>query len=207
MTVSPAFRLYNGEMTLEDHLACPKCGYDLHGIPEVRCPECGFRYDAAALRSMAASAEWIRLVAARMLIVRATLAAALTAPAVLNRLGISGLSSFCVIAVAYLAAFLTWAVLTDAYVGLASIPTLLMVLLGVGLFVTCIGHAVPWASLGVGTVFLLLAWMVRIRYWPRLAPPSNTPSAGLRRSVVHHSVTGTVLLLVASLLVVTVLVP
>lgn len=205
MTVSPAFRLYNGAMTLEDHLACPKCGYDLHGIPEVRCPECGFRYDAAALRSMAASAEWIRLVAARMLIVRATWAAALTVPAVLDRLSINGLSSLCVIAIAYLAAFLTWAVLTDAYVGLASIPNLLTVLLGVGLFIMCIGHAVPWASLGVGIVFLLLAWTARIRYWPTLLPPSNTPSIELRRSVVRHSVAGTVLLLSASLLVVIVL--
>ncbi|UCC29102.1 MAG: hypothetical protein JSU86_12970 [Phycisphaerales bacterium] len=206
MTVSPAFRLYNGGMTLEDHLACPKCGYDLHGIPEVRCPECGFRYDAAALRSMAASAEWIRLVAARMLIVRATLAAALTIPAVLDHLGISGLSFFCVTAVAYLAAFLTWAVLTDVYTGPTSIPTLLVVLLGFGAFIRCIGHAGPWVSLAAGAVFLLLAWMVRIRYWPTLPPPSNTPSTELRRSVVRHSVAGTVLLLVASLLVVIVLV-
>ncbi len=36
-------------MTLAKHLACLECGYDLHGIPEVRCPECGFHYDAKAL--------------------------------------------------------------------------------------------------------------------------------------------------------------
>lgn len=34
-----------------DHF-CPSCGYNLYGIPEVRCPECGFRYDLRAVRSL-----------------------------------------------------------------------------------------------------------------------------------------------------------
>ncbi len=33
---------------------CPQCGYDLWGIPEQRCPECGFRYQWAAIRRMSA---------------------------------------------------------------------------------------------------------------------------------------------------------
>jgi ribosomal protein L37E len=34
------------------HVICPQCGYDLFGIPEERCPECGFGYDYAAIRAV-----------------------------------------------------------------------------------------------------------------------------------------------------------
>lgn len=188
-------------MTLNEHLTCPKCGYDLYGIPEVRCPECDFRYDAGALRSMAASAEWIRLVAARTLILRASAAAALAVPAVLDRFAISDLASFVVVGVVYFAAFLTWIVLTDSYVGLASIPNLIVVFLGIGLAFVFVGNAVPWIALGLATVLLFFAWTARTRHWPHLAPPGNAPSTELRRSVVRHSVAGNVLLIAASLLV------
>ena len=32
---------------------CPMCGYDLRGIPEQACPECGFGYQHAALEKLA----------------------------------------------------------------------------------------------------------------------------------------------------------
>lgn len=35
-------------------IACPKCGYNLHGIPEDRCPECGFGYDHESIRTFSA---------------------------------------------------------------------------------------------------------------------------------------------------------
>lgn len=37
-----------------DHF-CPACGYNLYGIPEERCPECGLRYDLRAVQSVARS--------------------------------------------------------------------------------------------------------------------------------------------------------
>ena len=188
-------------MTLDEHLTCPKCGYDLYGIPEVRCPECDFRYDAAALRSIAASGEWIRLVAARTLILRASVAAALAVPTVLDRFAISGLALLFVVGVVYFAAFLTWVALTDSYVGLASIPNLIIVFLGIGLAFVFVGNAEPWISFGLATVFLFFACTARTRRWPKLPPPGNAPSTELRRSVVRHSVAGNVLLIVASLLV------
>ncbi|MCG3137777.1 MAG: hypothetical protein HJJLKODD_01627 [Phycisphaerae bacterium] len=31
---------------------CPGCGYNLHGLADARCPECGAAFDAAALRAV-----------------------------------------------------------------------------------------------------------------------------------------------------------
>lgn len=36
---------------IEDHLHCPKCDYDLSGLHEPRCPECGFEFNLDELRS------------------------------------------------------------------------------------------------------------------------------------------------------------
>ncbi|MBI3836297.1 MAG: hypothetical protein HY287_18415 [Planctomycetes bacterium] len=120
-------------MDLDEHLSCPKCGYDLHGIPAIRCPECGFRYDAAALRSLAADALWIRLAAARELTVRATQAGFLALPSLFDSFGISGGLGLGLIAVAYIGTFGTWATLTDAFDGMSSVPRLMKVFIGVGL--------------------------------------------------------------------------
>ncbi len=35
---------------------CWKCGYDLRGLGELRCPECGFRFDAEAVKDL--NAAW-----------------------------------------------------------------------------------------------------------------------------------------------------
>ena len=185
---------------LEDHLACPRCGYDLHGIPEVRCPECGFRYDAAALRSMAASAEWTRLAAARDLIVRGAIAAGSATPAVCEQVGISGWAQFGVVAVAYTAVFLTWIVLTERYGDLASIPNLVLLYVAIAVGIGFLLRLCPACALGVGILALAFAWSIRLRNWPRLSPPENIRHAELRRSVVRYSLVGTSLLLFASLL-------
>ena len=34
----------------ENHLFCPECAYDLVGLPENRCPECGLEFDIDELR-------------------------------------------------------------------------------------------------------------------------------------------------------------
>ncbi|MCP4251012.1 MAG: hypothetical protein GY778_28575 [bacterium] len=44
----------------DPNLLCPQCGYNLRGIPEDRCPECGFGYDRAAIRSIASAENWER---------------------------------------------------------------------------------------------------------------------------------------------------
>lgn len=39
------------EMSAIVPLYCPTCGYNLTGLPENRCPECGTRFDPRILRS------------------------------------------------------------------------------------------------------------------------------------------------------------
>lgn len=184
----------------EEHLACPQCGYDLHGIPEVRCPECGFRYDWAALRSLGASTAWMRLAVARRVVIKATIAGALVLPGVCDRLGVHGWAQFGVFAVAYMSAFLTWVFLSDAYRGLGSIPTLLMVFLAGPVafrYTPIVGFLVAG-----GVVTLASAWFNRLVDWPALSPAENVRSPGLRLSVVRYSVAATSVLILASFLLI-----
>ena len=39
------------EMSGFDWLKCPKCSYDLRGLPKNRCPECGTPFNPAELKS------------------------------------------------------------------------------------------------------------------------------------------------------------
>ncbi|RJP30489.1 MAG: hypothetical protein C4547_16700 [Phycisphaerales bacterium] len=42
------------------HLNCPRCGYDLFGIPESRCPECGLGFDRRSLVHLARGGRSVR---------------------------------------------------------------------------------------------------------------------------------------------------
>ena len=46
-------------MAAEEDVFCPRCAYNLHGIPEHRCPECGFGFDRPAVRDLAD--EYVRV--------------------------------------------------------------------------------------------------------------------------------------------------
>jgi len=186
---------------LDEHLTCPKCGYDLYGIPEVRCPECDFRYDAAALRSTAASAEWLRLITARTVIVRSAVASALVMPFVVRAVPIGPIGWFHIVVVVDIAAFVTWLGFRDAYRGPASIPSLLMLLVGICLGMMFVLRHFPWVLPVIALLVLASVWVARLSDWPKLHPAGNAPSTELRRSVIRHSIAGNVLLVVASLLV------
>lgn len=62
---------------------CPSCGYNLHGIPEIRCPECGFGFDRPAVEATARSEFSRDFWTCRAVIVRSAFAAALALPALL----------------------------------------------------------------------------------------------------------------------------
>lgn len=188
---------------LEEHLTCPKCSYDLHGIPEVRCPECGFRYDAAALRSMSASAEWTRLAVARHITVRAAIAAGLAVPSVCASAGIPGWPRLIVFVATYVAVFWIWVVLTDAYQGPKSISRLIglfaAIFMGFGLVLF-----ENFLALVAGAV-LAMAWSVRLRDWPELPPMGSVAVTETRRLADRMSGACTASLFVATLLLIAVL--
>lgn len=193
-------RAYNEAVTLEEHLACPKCGYDLHGIPEARCPECGFGYDAAAIRAMAVHAESMRFGAARKLTGRATIVVAFALPVACVRFGADGWTALWIAVVAYLTAFVTWVLVTVAYRGLASVPGLFALLAGTGMAFGFTLLLFPIFSVAGSLLVLPFAWRIRLRHWLPLPPPGNGHSAELRRSVDRYSRAGTLLLIVATLL-------
>lgn len=186
---------------LDKHLACPQCGYDLHGIPEERCPECGFGYDAAALRSMAATLEWTRLAVARVVITRGAIAIGLMMPSVCDRVGVSGWTQFFVVAVTYVAAFSTWVIFSEAYQSLNDVPNLLTLFVAIAVAMEFFLLDYPGLALLGGIVTLALAWLVRLRDWPALPPLENTGDKEVRHSCVRYSLGGTSVLVVASLLV------
>lgn len=182
---------------LNEHLSCPKCEYDLFGIPEVRCPECGFRYDRSALISMAVSAEWTRWAAAREIIVKATIAGAVVIPIVCNRLGIGALGLWLISSVACVAAFITWLILTDAYRGWGTIPNLMLLHIG-GAFVLFSVLSHPALAIFCSSILIALSWVIRLYEWSTLLPLDNAGSDELRKSVIRLSYTATSLLILAS---------
>lgn len=60
----------------EFDLFCPACAYNLYGIPPRRCPECGFRYDRAALLDFTAGERAAQLHARSAALVRGVYAIA-----------------------------------------------------------------------------------------------------------------------------------
>ena len=50
---------------IDEDLYCPNCGYNLRGIPEDRCPECGHGYDRGAVRSESIFEAFNRYAASR----------------------------------------------------------------------------------------------------------------------------------------------
>lgn len=183
---------------LDEHLPCPQCGYDLHGLPEVRCPECGFRYDAEAIRTLASAEYWIRLNCSRTIMLYATCATALAIPHVCDHLGIQGWSQFGVNAVAFVVAFLTWVVVRDEYRGAVSIPNLMTLFAATALaFSLAIRHA-PFITLIGSVVALGLAWRIRIYHWSAMSPPGNPELTEMHEEATRRSRTATAILTVAS---------
>lgn len=188
-------------MTLAKHLACLECGYDLHGIPEVRCPECGFHYDAKALVWVATFDEAARLAAARILIARATMAAALTLPGGCLGVGFGGWGTAFLLSVCVLGAFITWAAYTDHYDGIESIPFLSIIFSGAVVFYWLGLIIFPLGLLIYGAFVLLTAWVIRLRHCPAPPPPSNVRYADLHLSAQRQCLVGDMLLVAATLLV------
>jgi len=188
-------------MILTKHLACPQCGYDLHGIPDVRCPECGFHYDAKALVWVATFDEAARLAAARTLIARATVVAALTVPVGCPGVGFYGRVTIGLLMACFLGAFITWVVYTDHYDGINSIPLLSLIFSGAAIFYWLGLLIFPLGLLICGAYVLLTAWVTRLGDYTPPPPPTNVRYADLHLSAQRQCLVGDILLVAATLLV------
>ena len=127
-------------------LACPQCGYDLFGIPQARCPECGFGFDYAALRHFASTNSLTRYLAARAVITWAGVALACTVPALVQRLQFHGVTATLLIFFAYLAGFAVWYVFSNVYDGVAPLPVILAMFVGTGVGVAAGDPAIVYES-------------------------------------------------------------
>ena len=168
-----------------EHPACPHCGYDLHGIPEIRCPECGFGFDKAALRDLAEMAEYCRLAAARTVVVRTALALVLGMPFLCRVGGLHGSALLALLGITYLAAFVVWVWCQD--VGPHALPYLPVWLVGFAFVLTVLDMLLPRVAVAGKIIVLAWAWWARLRGWPALYDRRNSPSAAFRKTVQRHS--------------------
>jgi hypothetical protein len=85
---------------------CPSCGYNLHGIPEIRCPECGFGFDRAAVEAIALHEFERRFATYGGIIARSAFAAAFALPGTLRAMGVAGDGYALLVFAGFLAALL-----------------------------------------------------------------------------------------------------
>lgn len=184
---------------LREHIACPKCGYDQYGLPPVRCPECGFRYDAPALRQLAHGIDWLRLAIARSLAAEATIALMLaTCFIVIHRLGVT-LSSLGLVLMLYAAGFVVWARLDGPFSGIAALPALVATAAGGAAILAIVACKVTILLLWGSGALLVHAWSLRLLDWPALTPVVDPDRAALRHLATRSSAIGTALLATATL--------
>ncbi len=165
----------------------------------MRCPECGFHYDAPALRQLAYGIDWLRLAIARALAAEATIALVLaTCFIVIHRLGVT-LSSLGLILMLYAAGFVVWARLDGPFSGVAALPALVTTAAGGAAILVIVACKVPVLLLWGGGALLLHAWFLRLYDWPTLTPVIDPDRAALRRLANRASVIGTALLATATL--------
>ena len=184
-----------------EHPTCPKCGYDLYDIPEVRCPECGFGFDRAALRDIQSTVEWQRLAVAQAISVRASLATASGLPLLLVRLDVYPITRLLLSALVFSVAVYYAAKQSGQVSSLASVPGLLQAVVGVFCFLVAVmtlRHALAWPAHCVGLLVLILAWLIRLREWPQIAEPIERERTEFQRAVARSGVCAHALLGVAT---------
>ena len=171
-----------------EHVRCPRCDYDLFGIPEHRCPECGYGYDHEAIRALAAGEAAKRLAAARGIIRSSVICAALTVFPLLASLDASrplqivlGTSSLIV------AEFVRRRFAQPKAPMFFDAPIFDLVFLPAGLGLAAIIYMLPKFGVLLAVIAVTRAWLTRLTDWRAITPSAASLPAVVQREVRRHS--------------------
>ena len=182
----------------KNHVYCPACGYDLHGIPERRCPECGFGFDKAAALSVSIAEAQHAFAAARAVIAIAAMSVICAGAAV------SGEGML--ITVPVLVAIAVWILGRFAEPRPPRAFDLLPPALGLWVVFVVVTlllfRFLPVASRLCAVIFAVCAWGVCLLRRVGYAYAELNLGADVRRELRLHSRTALALLLIASVLVI-----
>ncbi|HUU84538.1 MAG TPA: hypothetical protein VM243_13650 [Phycisphaerae bacterium] len=184
-------------------LLCPQCGYDLRGIPEQRCPECGFGFDHAALRALTSQDNWERDSAYRRTILWAALSVALLVSPVLRGTSLSGLPRLVMIVAPLLAVVGLKKVYTDPRAP-TLVPDLWSGWLGVVLVICCgfVLALVDRLASALVAGALVLAWLTWAALVARSGVASRAAQGEERRLLTLHGTLAMIALAAATALVI-----
>jgi len=171
----------------DEHIKCPKCDYDLYGLQELRCPECGFHFTISALKTMMAVSEGQRLASAQMVICLAAFATAIGVFVVAKGLAVPLVALILLGAAGYTWAFVTWVEVTDRYYGSEALPELLKLYICAGSIGGLVLIRFPQLMLWIMTGLCIAAWIVFIYSWPKLPERDKPRHQDFNRHVHRYS--------------------
>lgn len=180
----------------DEHIKCPKCDYDLYGLRELRCPECGFHFTVSAVKAMMSAAEGQRLASAQTVISFSAIVTAIGACIVAPRVGLPFVLLLLLGVAGYTWAFVTWVKVTDRYYGPEALPWLVKLYMFVGMAGGIVLNNSPKLMLWAITVLCIAAWIVFAYSWPKLPERDSPRHQGLNqhaRRYSHHA-TGLIIL-------------
>jgi len=139
-------------------VVCLQCGYDLRGIPEQRCPECGYGYDHTAIRALALEECWLQDCSYRKITRFSVMAAALSMPSFCWAVKLRPTLIFLSVVMSLLIGILFWRRFTPARApksanGLLLVPAVVAVLMVLVPFLL----ALPLLGNGLALVFIFWA--------------------------------------------------
>lgn len=144
---------------LSPSVVCLQCGYDLRGIPERRCPECGHGYDDAAIRAISSEECWLLDCSYRKITRLSAIAAALSMSPLCWTMNLGPGVTFPITLVSLLIGVLLWRRFTPARPpGSWSGTLLILFVVSVPLLFSPFLLAFP--KLGIGLAVGFIGWAV-----------------------------------------------
>lgn len=182
---------------IDEDLYCPQCGYNLRGIPENRCPECGFGYDRGAIRAQAISEACNRHAALRHVMGYAIFAATCALVYLVSRTRLNLTLGFVLALALIVFAILPRSTrIADPHLWVPESPFFYWLLLPLALFLWGLtGMAVIAAGVG-----LVMGWLTCLEDLKAMRLTSGNLSEELQRHLKRYRIASTVILCGATVL-------